>query len=139
MRRRSIAVPPGPSLPPLLLRVIYAAKHVADEPVNRAGEAAALEALAEWALITVPARGVLAPTDPDAYARIQTVAQDRLGYKNASRAFRAALARVEDASTCDAIETAENRLRSIGDTAYYYAGLACGLTLAHLASGVSHE
>jgi hypothetical protein len=115
--------------------VIHAARYAGNDPVDRTGHGAALLEYAEWAMITVPSRGVLAPSDDRSFQIIQAIATRYLGYQRASRAFNVALASVKDVSVASALESAENERRSISDDAYYYAGLACGLVLAAFAAG----
>jgi hypothetical protein len=115
--------------------VIHAAQQAGNDPVDRIGHAAALQEYAEWALVHVPSRGVLSPAEDRAYQIIQGIATRHLRYQQASRAFTVALASVKDISLASALESAENERRSISDDAYYYAGLACGLTLAAFARG----
>jgi hypothetical protein len=67
------------------------------------------------------------PHEPDAYVQIETVARNHLAYTDASRALRAALQAIEDVAERNEVESAVSRVRGIGDTAYYYAGLACGV------------
>ena len=122
-------------LPPLLNHVIraavYAAKH--GPPGERAGEAEALVEFGRLAAVIVPARGVLAPIDNDLYKAISKVAGDHLRYEKARMALAAALARVETFEKRDAIASAHTDVLLAMDNAYYYAGLAWGLTLAELA------
>jgi hypothetical protein len=56
-----------------------------------------------------------------------------LGLEEARREFRKALQAVESFNERDAIESAHNQVRSVDDKAYFYAGLAFGITLASLA------
>ena len=125
----------SPSLPPILLRVIDAARAAGNDSVDRKGHAGALQEYAEWAIISVASRGVLAPSDDRSYQIIQAIATRHLGYQRASRAFSLALENLTDVAIASALESAENERRAISDSAYYYAGLACGLTLAALATG----
>ena len=121
-------------LPPLLVRVIHAARHAPYDPVDRAGHDAALLELGRWALVYVPSRGVLAPSEDHAYKAIQEVAVRHLEYGQARAAFRKALQSIESIEQRSEVESAQNWLQSESDDAYYYAGLACGITLADLAT-----
>jgi hypothetical protein len=118
-------------LPPLLIRVIHAARH-ARADTDRSGHDAVLTELARWALVSVPSRSVLAPADDHAYKSIQEAAMRHLQYGDARQALRKALSSVESLERRDAIESAQNWVQLVSDDAYYYAGLACGVTLAHI-------
>jgi hypothetical protein len=119
-------------LPPLLIRIVEAAEQTAAQTDNRKEHAAALAAFGEWALTTVPARGVLAPASDADYQAIEKIADRHLKFDVASRAFRNALAVVRSSTNVDELESAENWVRAVSDNAYYYAGLAAGVVLADL-------
>ena len=124
-----------PALPPVFSRIIQAAKHVATHDTTaRSGHALALEELSAWAILNVPVRGVLAPQDDAAFRAIQAIAARHLGYADASQAFRRALKGLGNTDARHEIEATANHLQSISDDAYYYAGLACGITLMNLDS-----
>jgi len=135
MSRRHVAKPAVSSLPPLLVRIIEAARHAPHDPTDRTGHDQVLEELSQWALVYVPSRGVLAPSDESAYKFIEGAAVRYLEYGDARRAFQDALQAVASADERNLIEEAHNRLQTESDDAYYYAGLACGVTLAQL-SGI---
>lgn len=126
--------PTRAGLPPLLVDVIRAAAHAArhDPRANRRGEAEALAQLGRMARLAMPSRGVLAPVDDDLYQDIHRIARKHLGYRSASRSFRAGLERVETFENRDAIETAHAAVVNATSVAYYYAGLAFGVTLGDL-------
>lgn len=133
MPRRVHRLTPPP-LPPVFARIIHAAKHgVAGETSDRIGHGAALEELSAWALVNVPSRGVLAPRDDHAYRIIQAIAARHLGYADASQSFQRAIKVLGNAG--HDVESTANHLRSIGDDAYYYAGLASGLALLTIERG----
>lgn len=120
-----------PLLPFDLVRLaVYAARH--DSRANRHGEAEALGKLGRMARVIVPARGVLAPIDEDLDQDIHTIARKHLGYERASRSFRVALERVGRFEHGDAIETAHAAVVHVTSVAYYYTGLAFGLTVGDL-------
>jgi hypothetical protein len=121
-------------LPPLLVRVIHAARHAPYDPVDRDGHDAAIRELGCWALVRVPSEGVLAPDDSHAYQAIEIVAREHLAMKEARAAVKKALSAIEPFATRDAVESAYNQLQSANDNAYYYAGPACGITLADMAT-----
>src|SRR5437870_4750885 len=89
--RHSDALPP----PPLLARVIEAARFDPDNLAARTGHAKLLEELSQWAVLYVPANGVLAPGDEPAYNAIEAAAVRNLDYERAREAFRQALESVE--------------------------------------------
>jgi hypothetical protein len=122
------------SLPPLLARVIHAARHAPPDPVDRTGHDAALRDLGRWALVYVPSNGVLAPCEDDAYKAIQEIATRHLQYRKARAAWSKALRAIDSSEQRNEVESAQNWMQSVSDDAYYYAGLACGITLADMAT-----
>jgi hypothetical protein len=124
----------APKLPDLLLRVIHAARHAPYDPADRAGHDTVLRDLGRWALVYVPSRGVLAPSEDHAYKAIQEIATRHLEYGKARAAWRKALLAIEPFERRSEVESAQNWLQSESDDAYYYAGLACGITLADMAT-----
>ena len=98
------------SLPPLLIRVIHAARHASSDAVDSNGHAAVLTDLGRWALVTVPSRGVLAPADDAAYKIIQESAVRHLRYGEARQALRNALLCLKSLEQRDGIESAQNLL-----------------------------
>ena len=134
--RRSRNEQPG-RLPPLLVCLIHAAKHAPYAPSDRTGHDAALADLARWALVRVPSEGVLAPDASHAFTAIDHIATRHLGFGEARRALKRALSTIAAVETRDAIESACNHTQSVSDIAYYYAGLACGITLMRFDSNRS--
>jgi hypothetical protein len=120
-------------LPALVRRVLYAIEHDDDHRVNRRGHAGAARELAQWALVT-PTRGVLAPSEDADYRAIEAIARRWLRYADANKAVRKALSDLKERPRDqDELTSALKWQQSIGETAYYYAGLTCGLTLAAIA------
>jgi hypothetical protein len=119
------------SLPPLLVSVIHAARHAPSELVDRKGHDAALFELGHWALVRVPAEGVLAPHETHAYELIEEIANRHLAFSKVRAGVTDALSLVEPFETRARVESAYDRFRSVSDDTYYYAGLACGIALAH--------
>jgi hypothetical protein len=111
---------------PTLAALIAALEEV--DSRDRPGEARALHALAELAVKQVPARGVFAPSEPDVSTTIEQIAKDHLGMEMPRRVFLAATARVEEFADREAIEAAANHMMTLSDLAYFYAGLAFGIT-----------
>ena len=122
-------------LSPLLVQLIEAAEHAgrdADGGDIR-GAARALRELGRLALWALPIHGVFVPNNNDVSLIIQRVAKEHLDWEEARGEVRAALSAVQTFELRDPIETAENHLRAVSDEAYFYAGLAFGVTLAELA------
>jgi hypothetical protein len=61
---------------------------------------------------------------------VDGAAKQHLGLEEARHEFSAALGLVEAFAQRDPIESAHNRVRIASDEAYFYAGLAFGVTLA---------
>ena len=139
MPRRVHRSPTTPPLPPVFARVIHAARHglasAGIETAERIGHASALEELSAWAMVSVPARGVLAPRADADFRSIQAIASRHLRYADASQAFQRALKSAGALPAVYEIESTANHLRSVDDDAYYYAGLASGLVLMTLGKG----
>lgn len=128
MPRRTVrsAGRPAPTLPPLLDRLIDAERWERDRQ-----RAAILRAFGELALVTIPTRGVFAPADQDdLYRAIEMIAREYLGLERARDEIKRALDAVKEFNERDAIETAYNAFRDLSERAYFYAGLAFGVTLA---------
>ena len=122
-------------LSPLLVRLIEAAEHSGEDAEGRdiRGAAQALREfgqLAEWAL---PVHGVFVANNEDVSMTVERVAKQHLDWE-ARREVREALDAVESFGQRDPIESAQNHLRAVSDEAYFYAGLAFGVTLATLAN-----
>jgi hypothetical protein len=123
-------------LPPLLVRLIKAAKYAGEdgEGADISGVPDALRELGVLALWALPIHGVFVPNNPDITLEIQKISNAHLGLESARREFREALKVVEPFAPRDAIASAHNRVRSVEDEAYFYAGLAFAITLASLPS-----
>lgn len=115
------------SLPPLLVRLIEAAK---DSGNN--GGADALRSFGALALVALPTPGVFVPDDNDIGMIIERGGREHLGLEEAKRAFRRVIKAVERFEARDAIESAHHQVQGASDQAYFYAGLAFGVTLADL-------
>lgn len=115
------------ALAPLLCLLIEALKE--EETKDRPGEAAALRAFGELALIQVPSRGALAPNDDELYDAIDRIARKHLGLRKASKEFHRATGAIEPFTKRDEVESAANHIRAVSDMAYFYAGLAFGITM----------
>jgi hypothetical protein len=122
---RSLAID---GLPPLLVRLIHALQEEGPK-----GHAETLAALGRYALVAVPQRGVFAPHDGDAYLAIERIALEHLGFKQGKQVFAEALQSLSTFDERDRIESAQNEYQALSDEAYYYLGLAFGVTLAALA------
>ena len=126
MSRRVPSSPPD--LWPTHLRLVVLAAERECPP----GHAGALGDLISVAITKVPARGIFDPTsrgEHDLFSEIDAIACQYLGMTAARSAWRRALrgARL-DLTTRDTLEHAALQLQGVSDTAYFYAGLAFGLT-----------
>lgn len=121
-RKRRVAIPA------ILEHLIQALQQ---QPVHEAAQSAgALRAFAELAAVQMPARGVFAADDPDLYQPIELVANRYLGFVRPRRQFSAATAQVEDVELREKIQSTALEVQSVSDRAYFYAGLAFGVTLS---------
>jgi hypothetical protein len=110
-------------------RELHLARHVktprittSETPRTRFGSSGA-------ALWILPIHGVFVPNDNDVAVIIERIAMRHLGLESARKAFRAALADVEPLVRREAIESAHGQVRAAAEEAYFYAGLAVGVTL----------
>jgi hypothetical protein len=96
------------------------------------GHAEALRELTTLALRKVPARGVFDPAakgEHELFVAIESVAHTHLELADARAAWRGAVeASGLDLDRRDDLERAALQVQSASDTAYFYAGLAFGLT-----------
>lgn len=122
------------SLPPLLVRLIEAAKYAGEdaEGADISGAPDALREFGELALWVLPIHGVFVPNNGDISLIVERVAKAHLGLEEAKRECRKTLRVVEDFPQRDAIASAYNHTQSVYDEGYFYAGLAFGITLANL-------
>jgi len=77
----------------------------------------------------LPIHGVFVPNDADVSVAVERVALRHLGLDTARKAFRTAITGVEPFVRRDAVETAHNRVLTVAEEAYFYAGLALGITM----------
>jgi hypothetical protein len=114
-------------LPVAVRRLIHAAERECPK-----GHANALRDFTTLAMTKVPARGIFDPTcrgEEDLFTAIDAIADRHLGRTRARGAWRTAISRAPlDLEQRDAIEGAALQLQAVSDTAYFYAGLAFGLT-----------
>jgi len=117
---------------PLMLRRLIRAAEIECPP----GHARALRDLTALALNKVPSRGIFDPGargEDDLYAAIETVARAHLELADARTSWRMALDRLSvSIDRRDEVERAALQVQSASDTAYFYAGLAFGLTFTSL-------
>ena len=95
-------------------------------------EAKALKALGELAVVEIPKKGVFAPADEQTCRLVERIAAKHLGLKKPRRAFFRATAAVKPFERRDEIESTANHFRTVSEQAYFFTGLAFGVTLADL-------
>jgi hypothetical protein len=116
---------------PRLARLVEAAEAHGQDAEGRDIKSAA-RALREFggaALWVLPIHGVFVPNDNDVSVVVDRVARQHLGLDEARAEFRKALESVEPFDRRDPIETAHGHVRSVTEEAYFYAGLAFGISL----------
>jgi hypothetical protein len=117
------------NVPPALRSIIRAAQ--AECPPGHAEALAALTALAQH---KVPARGIFEPgvrDEPELFVAIEAVAKAHLEFGEARATWRGALKSAPlTFEQRDKLETAALQVVDVSDTAYFYTGLAFGLTFA---------
>ena len=118
-------------LPAPVRRVIRAAERECPR-----GHAGALRDLTRLAARKAPARGIFDPTirgEEDMFKAIETIADRHLGHRGSRKAWQRAIRRARlELDARDRIERAALEARTVSDIAYFYAGLAFGLTwLSH--------
>jgi hypothetical protein len=124
--RRSRSATPA-EWPPLLRQIVESAELECPR-----GHSEALVDLTSLALRKVPARGIFDPAirgEHDLFAAIESAALTHLDLAEARAGWRSTL----DSAALpfdrrDDIERAAQQVQSVSDTAYFYAGLAFGLT-----------
>jgi hypothetical protein len=127
MKRRPPSPPRRGDWPPHLRLLIHAAERECPP-----GHAGALKELTSLALTKVPARGIFDPTargEHDLFTAIDVIAGRHLGMADARVAWRRALRSAPlELPVRDRVEHAALRVQGVSDTAYFYTGLAFGLT-----------
>jgi hypothetical protein len=127
MRRRSPSSVAPADLPVHLRHVFRAAERECPR-----GHASALRDLTTLAVKKVPARGIFDPTsrgEQELFTAIELIANRHLGRRQARAAWGAAVRRARlPLEERDRIERAALQVQGVSDTAYFYAGLAFGLT-----------
>ena len=118
-------------LPPILARLIQAVEQHGHDAEGRdiKGTARALREFGDLALWALPICGVFVANDDQISVIVDRVAAQHLGLSEARAEFRKAVTSVEAFGRRDAIESAHNRIRSVSEEAYFYAGLAFGITI----------
>ena len=96
------------------------------------GHAGALRDLTTLAMAKVPSRGIFDPSargEQELFTAIEVIANRHLGRKQARVAWRTAMRHANlELAAQDRLERAALEAQSVSDTAYFYAGLAFGLT-----------
>ena len=128
-------------LSPLLVRLIDAAQQAREDAAGRdiRGAAQALREFGQLALWALPIHGVFVPNNHDVSMIVERVAKQHLDWDEARSELRGALTAIESFAQRDPIESAQNHLRAVSDEAYFYAGLAFGVTLVDMATGLSRR
>jgi hypothetical protein len=120
----------SPKLTWLIEAAGQAKKDAAD--ANTEGVARALEEFGALARLAVPARGVFVPDNDDIAIAIERVAKQHLALGLARKDFDNSLKVVVAFEQRDAIESAQSAVQAVCEKAYFYAGLAFGMTLGDL-------
>lgn len=98
------------------------------------GHADALLDFTALALRKIPARGIFDPAargDHELFSAIESIARAHLELTEVRAVWRAAIEAADlELERRDEIERAALQVQAVSDTAYFYAGLAFGLTAA---------
>ena len=97
---------------------------------NATGAARALRAFGELAALEIPGRGAFVADNPDLYKAVEDIADLHLGFEKPRREFSKSTAAVKDAALRERIQVTASEMQSISDQAYFYAGLAFGITVS---------
>jgi hypothetical protein len=120
-------------LSPVLTRLIEAAEQHGEDAEGRdiKGAAQALREFGSVALWVLSIHGVFVPNHGHVSTIIERIANRHLGLEDARAEFRKALAIVEPIERRDPIDVAHAHVRSVAEEAYFYAGVAFGVTLSN--------
>lgn len=115
----------------MLARLIEAAEQHGEDAEGRelAGAAHALREFGKLAAWALPIHGVFVADNTDVSVIVDRVAQQHLRLDDARAEFRESLKIVEPFDQRDRIESAHGHVRGVAEEAYFYAGLAFGVTL----------
>ena len=119
-------------IPPALVRLIQAAERAGKDADRRELRAAA-EGLREYGALAVwvlPVHGLFVPNAEQGSGLIEQVAKRHFGLAKARNELRQALKVVEQFEKREPIESAITQVHAASDAAYFYAGVAFGVTLA---------
>lgn len=94
----------------------------------------ALRGFAQLAACEIFSHGVFAADNPEVYQAIELVANRHLGFVKARREFGRATGQVHDVDLRERIQSSALEVQATSDRAYFYAGLAFGVTLAGFGS-----
>jgi hypothetical protein len=97
---------------------------------HRSGAAGALRAFGHLAALEIPNRGAFAPHDPDLYSAIEAIADKHLGFREPRKEFSDSTMEIEDPELRERIQSTANHMQTISDQAYFYSGLAFGITFS---------
>ncbi len=123
-------------LSPVLARLIEAAEQQGEDAEGHEleGAAHALREFSDLASSVLPVHGVFVPNNNDVAMVIDRVAKQHLGLDEARAELRDALKIVDAFAQRDPIECAHGHVRAVAEEAYFYAGLAFGVTLTTIAN-----
>jgi hypothetical protein len=117
------------ALPHALVRLVHAA-----EDSGNHDSASALRELGQLALMTIPNLGVFVAHENDIEVAVERIAKAHLGLGEARREFREATRVIESFKQRDPIESAHHQIEIVNDEAWFFAGLAFGVTLLDYSS-----
>ncbi len=126
-RSRLIVEPHGQLRLDRLIRAARTARHDAEGRDTRA-VARALDEFGRLASWAIPVHGLFVPNNNDVCAAVEAAARAHLDLDTARRELTRHLKVVSTFEQRDAIETAQTQVRLVYDEAYFYAGVAFGVT-----------
>lgn len=117
----------GPYRLERLIRAARTARHDAEGRDTRA-VARTLDEFGRLASWAIPVHGVFVPNNNEVCAAVEAAARSHLDLDTARRELTRRLRAVPAFEQRDAIETAQAQVRHVYDEAYFYAGVAFGVT-----------
>lgn len=126
-RSRPIVPPPGRLRLERLIQAARTARHDAEGRDTRA-VARALDEFGRLASWAIPVHGLFVPNNNDICAAVESAARAHFDLDTARRELTRHLKVVSAFEQRDAIETAQTQVRLVYDEAYFYAGVAFGVS-----------